>query len=89
MAAHLEGLPASARAIIAMPIPPEIPLTVLSAATCTAAERKERYLWVEQSAHGRHVQLENCGHWLHLELPEVVTAAINELVERARAGPIQ
>jgi len=85
MAALLEALPTNARAALAMPLREDIPLTVLSASTATQAELAERESWARQSRRGRHIQLENCGHWLHLDVPDAVTAAIRELVELARA----
>lgn len=85
MAAHLESLPANARAALRMPVPPDIPLTILSAATASPAELDERERWVRQNNRGHHIRLENCGHWLHLELPEAVTAAVKDLVDLARS----
>lgn len=84
MADHLESLPANARAALHMPVPPKIPLTILSAATASPAELEEREAWARHSNRGRHIRLENCGHWLHLELPEAVTAAIKDLVDLGR-----
>lgn len=89
MAAHLESLPESAGIVSRMQIAPEIPLTILSAATAAPAELAERERWVHESLRGQHVQLQNCGHWLHLELPDTVTAAIRDLVDYACGLPIQ
>jgi pimeloyl-ACP methyl ester carboxylesterase len=84
MAAYLEALPESARAAILMPIPPEIPFIVLSASSASDAELQERDSWVQQSQCGRHIRIEKSGHWLQLERPDVVVAAIQELVGLAR-----
>lgn len=84
MADHLECLPASARSVLCMPIPPDIPVAILSASSALPAELEEREGWVKQREYGRHIRLENCGHWLHLELPGVVAAAIKDLVDLAR-----
>ena len=93
MAAHLESLPAAASAAQNMTLPPNIPLTILSAANALPSELAERESWARQSVRGCHTQLTGCGHWLHLELPDAVTAAIRDLVEHARAStslrPIQ
>jgi pimeloyl-ACP methyl ester carboxylesterase len=85
MAAYLEALPESARAAILMPIAPEIPFIVLSASSANDAELQERDSWVRQSRCGRHIRIEESGHWLQLERPEVVVAAIQELVDLARS----
>jgi pimeloyl-ACP methyl ester carboxylesterase len=84
MAAYLEALPESARTAILMPIPPEIPFIVLSASNANDAELQERDSWVQQSRCGRHIRIEESGHWLQLERPEVVVAAIQELVDLGR-----
>jgi pimeloyl-ACP methyl ester carboxylesterase len=84
MAAYLEALPESARTAILMPIPPEIPFIVLSASSANDAELQERDSWVQQSRCGRHIRIEESGHWLQLERPDVVVAAIQELVGLAR-----
>ena len=91
MAAHLEFLPANARAALQMQIREDIPITILSANSAKADEVAEREAWTRQSRHGRHTQLPDCGHWLHLEIPDVVASAIQDLVNFARthSAPIQ
>jgi pimeloyl-ACP methyl ester carboxylesterase len=84
MADYLESLPESARTARLMPIPAQIPFIVLSASTATEAELEERESWVRQSQLGRHIRVDNGGHWLQLERPSIVIAAIQELVEAAR-----
>jgi pimeloyl-ACP methyl ester carboxylesterase len=79
MAKHLAALPESARAALNMPVAPNIPVTILSAATATPQEIEERERWVEQSKHGRHVQIPNSGHWLQLQYPEAVVNAVLEI----------
>jgi pimeloyl-ACP methyl ester carboxylesterase len=86
MAAHLEALPQCAETASKMIISPEIPVIVLSAANATAPEIQERDQWVRQSKRGRHVQIENTGHWLHLERPNVVAEAVRELVKVTRSS---
>ena len=85
MAEHLEGLPACASEAATMAVSRDIPVVVLSAATATPEELQERDTWVNQSSNGRHSVIENTGHWLHLERPEVVAAVVEELTEAWRA----
>jgi pimeloyl-ACP methyl ester carboxylesterase len=82
LAAYLECLPQSARQALKMPVPVEIPLTILSAATATGEELSERAVWVATNESGRHIQVENTGHWLQLERPEAVAAVIRDAVFR-------
>lgn len=81
MATYLECLPISAEVVAKMSVPPNIPVTVVSASISTAGELAERDEWVRQSERGRHIHVENCGHWIQLERPDVVIAAVRELVE--------
>jgi len=84
MAAHLECLPASARLALQMPLPPNIPLVVLSAATATEAELAEREAWVAANANARHIKVNGTGHWLQLERPELVASVIRDNLVRVR-----
>ncbi|MGA8028476.1 MAG: alpha/beta hydrolase [Bryobacteraceae bacterium] len=86
MAKYLSALPENAQAALEMPIPQEIPLIILSASSATENELKERDAWVQQSERGRHIRVDGCGHWVQLERPDLVVAAIRELVELARGG---
>src|SRR5713101_9524942 len=63
-----------------------LPLVVLSgdhhAAPYTAWQRELAQL----SSRGRHLVASDCGHWVHLDHPEVVTSAIREVVTAARSA---
>ncbi len=85
MADYLASLPESARAALQMPIPSNVPVIILSASSATEGELKERDSWIEQSAYGRHIHVDECGHWIQLERPDVVVSAVRELVEGARS----
>jgi pimeloyl-ACP methyl ester carboxylesterase len=87
LAAYLECLPASARAALYMQVPTTIPFVILSAASATPAELQERDAWTRQRQHARHTVIENTGHWLQLERPDVVADAIRELAGLARDRP--
>jgi pimeloyl-ACP methyl ester carboxylesterase len=84
LAAYVECLPASARAALETPIPPAIPFVVLSASTATPDELEEREHWVRGNPRARHIPVEETTHWIQLERPDVVSAAIRDLVELAR-----
>jgi pimeloyl-ACP methyl ester carboxylesterase len=84
MAAHLSGLPASARQVAAASSPHDIPLIVVSAGRQSNAERDRQASMTTLSSRGRHVVATRSGHWVHLDEPELVAAAIRDLVEAAR-----
>lgn len=79
MASYLECLPGAAAEASSMPLPPEIPFVILSAANATPAELAERDHWVADSSTGRHLRIENSGHWIQLEQPQAVIAAVREI----------
>ena len=84
LAAYLECLPSSARQALKMPLPAEIPLTILSAASATTDELAERAAWVAASQNARHIRVEGTGHWLQLERPELVASVIHDAVSGVR-----
>lgn len=86
MAEYLESLPESARMARMMPIPAEIPFIILSASNATEAELEERDSWVRESTRGRHIRIEQGGHWLQLEQPDMVVEVIRELVRLSKSG---
>ncbi len=86
MAQHLAALPHCAQQVSALRVPPDIPFVVLSAATATEEELRERDDWVRESSVGRHLKIDETGHWLQLERPDAVVSAVKEIVEKHRNG---
>jgi pimeloyl-ACP methyl ester carboxylesterase len=64
-----------------------IPTIILSASTATKEEISERERWIRESSGGRHTIVQNSGHWLHLEHPDLVIEAIRELVSNSKELP--
>jgi pimeloyl-ACP methyl ester carboxylesterase len=81
MAEYLEILGQCAREVRGLKLSSDLPLTILSAATATAQELEEREGWVNASVRGRHLQISDSGHWIQLEHPDQVTAAVLEMVD--------
>ncbi len=81
LAQYLENLPAAAQAALQMPVPPHIPIIILSASTATADELAEREGWIRNRPRSRHTVIENTSHWIQLDRPDVVIAAVRELVD--------
>jgi pimeloyl-ACP methyl ester carboxylesterase len=86
MASYLECLPGCAREAAEIPMPAGIPFAILSAGSATAEEVAEREAWVAGSGLGRHLRLPGTGHWLQLEVPEVVVETVRALVVAVRAS---
>lgn len=81
MARHLSGLPASAIELAACTIPPEIPVTVISAATQTASYHEQQRRAADCSTRGRHVIARGSGHWVHLDEPALVVESIRDMTQ--------
>ncbi len=85
MAGYLESLPASSAEAVGLgELPPHIPVVIFSAANSTAAQLAERDAIARRAPNGRHILTES-GHWIHLDEPEVVIAAIREMISQAKA----
>ncbi|HEX4231131.1 MAG TPA: alpha/beta hydrolase [Bryobacteraceae bacterium] len=80
MAAALDALPPCACEAATMAIPAGIPIVILSAGSATPEELAERDVWATHSLHGRHIRTEGTGHWLQLERPDLVVAAVRSLI---------
>ena len=84
MASMLEALPACALDAGNPMLPTEMPVAILSAASATPEELRERDGWLAGLIEKEHRILPENGHWLHLEAPDEVAAAIRWCVERAK-----
>lgn len=84
MAGTLEALPACAADAGCPALPAELPVAILSAASATQEELRERDSWLMGLLETEHRVLQQGGHWLHLERPEEVAQAVRWCVERAR-----
>lgn len=80
LASQMEGLPEACRRAAAAPPLGEIPLIVLSAADTPEAQRCEHQAMAAAAAHGQHRVAHSSGHWVPLEDPDLVVAAILELL---------
>ena len=85
LASQLESLPDSARQVAeAGDRLGELPLVVLSAGNATSVRRLAHESLARSSTRGRHLVATASGHWIQLDQPELVVAAIRSVVEAAR-----
>jgi pimeloyl-ACP methyl ester carboxylesterase len=84
MADMLSALPAYAGEASHPRLPVELTVAILSAATATQGELRERDGWLTGLLDAEHTVLPETGHWLHLERPEEVAAVVRWCVERSR-----
>jgi pimeloyl-ACP methyl ester carboxylesterase len=85
MAEYLQSLPAAAAALAACRIPPEIPITVLSASDAPPERLREHAAIAETSTRGRHIIASKSGHWILLDEPELVVDAVREMTGTMRS----
>lgn len=76
MAEYLERLPEYCRAPLDAAPLRRIPIHVLSAATTPPPVAEAHRRWASQSPGGTHETVSGSGHWLQLDAPEAVSAAI-------------
>lgn len=62
----------------------DLPLVVISSATATASRRHADAALAGLSTRGRHVLVADSGHWVPLDAPQAVVAAITELVDELK-----
>lgn len=88
IASQVENLPVSAAQVAAAALPTNLPVRVLSAGNTRPERLREQEAVARFSAHGQHVLVAGSGHWIQLDQPEAVIAAIREVVEAARRRPL-
>jgi pimeloyl-ACP methyl ester carboxylesterase len=79
--AHMEE---SAEQVMGTTFRADLPLTVLSAASMPANEMEQNLELSRRSTRGQHEVVEESGHWIQLDQPNLVIKAIMELVEEVR-----
>lgn len=88
IADYLHLLPTNARFAENAALACRVPLTILSASTATAAELQERDDWIAHSCNGQHLQLPESGHWVQVDDPAAVIAAIRVMANSIRVRQI-
>lgn len=90
LASQIEHVPTTAAQVLAATAGGfgELPLLVLSAASA-GPDRLRRHAAVARlSARGRQIVVERTGHWIPLDRPDAVVAAICDLVREVRSSAI-
>jgi pimeloyl-ACP methyl ester carboxylesterase len=83
MASYLAVLDKERLAIAAATPPPQIPVVVISGGHQTEQEISAHRRLADTSTNGRHVIAAHSGHWIMLDEPEVIVAAVRVLVASA------
>jgi pimeloyl-ACP methyl ester carboxylesterase len=83
---HVAALPVSAAQAATVSSLGDLPLVVLSGDHHAAPYIGWQRDLAQLSSCGRHQVASDCGHWIHLDHPELVTRAIREVVTAVRSA---
>ena len=85
MARYLAALPESSAEFAQSRPLPQVPLIVLSA-YCTGEQLAAQRELASSCGQGIHRMISDCGHWLHLDRPDAVVEAVQEVLARVRTA---
>jgi cysteine sulfinate desulfinase/cysteine desulfurase-like protein len=85
MADHLHALQRDREAIAAVVTPREVPLVVISSGDQPPQQLAVHQRLARASDAGRHIVASRSAHWIQFDEPELIVAAVRDLVEFARA----
>ncbi len=77
---QMEQLADSCDGLAAQRLPPDLPVAVISAARITEGQLAHHHSLAAQSRRGRHLRAKHAGHWIPLDEPEFVIAAIRDIL---------
>lgn len=80
MARYLQALPENAAAVLKDFGATNVPLIVLSAADASPAQRADHQRIARLSSHGSVEIIQGTGHWIQLDRPDAVIAAIRKVL---------
>jgi pimeloyl-ACP methyl ester carboxylesterase len=86
MASYIQSLPECARELECSSFPEQIPITVLSGAHQPQVRLDEHAAIARHSWNGKHVIAGKSRHWIHLDQPELVVEAVEEMLTLVRSG---
>jgi pimeloyl-ACP methyl ester carboxylesterase len=84
LADQIEALHVSAAQVAEADVPHDVPLVVLSAGNAEARRLREAAATAKRSSRGVHIVAQGSGHWIQLDQPELIIAAIRQIVEQYR-----
>jgi len=80
MARYIRALPSCAAEVSGCEIPAHIPVTVISGAHQPPQRMAEHQAIAAHSARGRHIIADKSAHWVHLDQPELIVAAVRDML---------
>ncbi len=86
LASQIEWVSQSAQQVRLSPLPPELPLTVISAPNSDPQWMPRQEKTAALSSRGKHLVAKDSGHWIPLDCPELVVETLCQMVEEVRIG---
>jgi pimeloyl-ACP methyl ester carboxylesterase len=86
MADHLRVLQEAARFVASLAALPDVPLVTISSGELPPTRIEEHRQLARLSPQGRHIVADRSGHWIPLDQPELVVAAIRDIVDQVRSA---
>jgi pimeloyl-ACP methyl ester carboxylesterase len=87
LGSQIEHVCASASMIDPEPDYGDLPLVTISATIASDSRRRLQDRLASRSSRGRHIIARNSGHWIPLDEPDIITAAVRDVVTSARRDP--
>jgi pimeloyl-ACP methyl ester carboxylesterase len=84
MARYIRTLPACAAEAATSSIPAHIPVTVISGAHQPPIRMAEHRAIAARSAHGHHLVADKSAHWVHLDQPELIVQAAQDMLTQMK-----
>lgn len=88
MAAYIKSLPKCAAELQGLQYPRHIPVTVISGSHQPQVRLNEHAAIAAHSLHGRHIIAEKSRHWIHLDQPELIVEAVQQMIASTRAASV-
>ena len=88
-ARYFASLPQSCHEMLHSQLPPELPLIVLSADNPIPARAEDQRQLATLCEGAEHTVIAQCGHWIHLDRPELVVRAVRRMLERIKPAPAE
>ncbi|HZD93342.1 MAG TPA: alpha/beta hydrolase [Candidatus Sulfotelmatobacter sp.] len=86
MARYIQTLPVCAAEVAGCDVPRNIPVTVISGAHQPPVRMAEHRAITAHSSRGRHIVADKSAHWVHLDQPELIVEACQEMMAGIKDG---
>ena len=86
LGSQIESISESARQLSSEQLDGNIPLVVITGAQAGEERMRADAALAHRSARGRHVLVDNTGHWIPLDAPDAVVNVVGDVVREIRTS---